>query len=431
MRSQRRKEIVMLERYFVRPATVDRIRASWIGKAVERYVEQLADSGYAERSIHYRVPLLIEFGEFAHARGARTWPELAFYAEDFIAERIRRGCGSRGGDPRPGVAKEIRGPVEHFLRLIAPGFIGHVRQPHAQVPFASSAPDFFRYLSEERGLRPATLWHYGHHLRRFEHYLRRISLHNLCDLTPAVLAAFVADCSPRMGKTVIRDLCGTLRVLLRYLHREQMLPRDLSISVDAPHAYRLSHIPRSVTWEEVRKMLSVVARRLPRGKRDYAILLLLVTYGLRAREVAALMLDHIDWKRERLHVPERKADHATAYPLSTIVGDAIVDYLQHGRPKTTDRHLFFRCVAPYVPLTYSAISCRASHYLRKAGIPVSRAGSHTLRHTCVQRLVDADFSLKVIGDYVGHRVPASTEIYSKVAVEALRKVALGDGEEIV
>lgn len=178
-------------------------------------------------------------------------------------------------------------------------------------------------------------------------------------------------------------------------------------------------------------MLSVVERRMPAGKRDYAILLLLVTYGLRAREVAALLLDHVDWKRERLHVPERKADHATAYPLSTIVGDAIVDYLQHGRPKTTDRHLFFRSVAPYVPLTYSAISCCATHYLRKAGIPVSRAGSHTLRHTCVQRLVDADFSLKVIGDYVGHRVPASTEIYSKVAVEALRKVALGDGEDIV
>ena len=178
-------------------------------------------------------------------------------------------------------------------------------------------------------------------------------------------------------------------------------------------------------------MLSMVERRMPAGKRDYAILLLLVTYGLRAREVAALTLDNIDWKRERLHVPERKAGHDTAFPLSTIVGDAIVDYLQHGRPQTANRHVFFRSLAPYTPLTYQGVSCRATHYLRKAGIAVSRAGSHTLRHTCVQRLVDADFSLKVIGDYVGHRVPASTEIYSKVAIEALRKVALSDGEEIL
>lgn len=422
----------MLERYFVFPHTVDRVRNAWIGEPIERYVEYLAEQGYAAGTIHFRVPLLVQFGEFARTRGAKALAELPTYAEDFIADWISaHGPGRRGGKPRPGVTKEIRGPVEQFLRLIVPAFIGHVRGPTARVPFIDSAPHFFGYLSEERGLRPSTLWHYGHHLRGFEDFLKKIDLYDLRDLTPPVLSAFVADSSRRLGKTGLRDLCGTLRVLLRYLHRERVVPKDLSTAVDAPHAYRLSHIPRSVTWEEVRNMLSVVERRMPVGKRDYAILLLLVTYGLRAREVAALMLDHIDWKRERLHVPERKADHATAYPLSTIVGDAIVDYLQHGRPKTTDRHLFCRSLAPYVPLTFSAVSGRASHYLRKAGIPVSRAGSHTLRHTCVQRLVDADFSLKVIGDYVGHRVPASTEIYSKVAVEVLRKVALGDGEEIV
>jgi site-specific recombinase XerD len=417
----------MLERYFVLPHTVDRIRASWIGAAVESYVEHLAAGGYAERTIYWRVPLLIQFGEFARTRGARTWAELPAHAEEFRAHWFRRHGHA---EPRPGFVKEIRGPIEQFLRLIVPGFVGHIRQS-ARIPFVDLAPGFFGYLREERGLRPDTLLHYSHHLRGFEDYLKKIELHDLRDLTPPVLAAFVADSSPRLGKTGIRDLCGVLRVFLRYLHREQVMPKDLSGAVDAPHVYRLSKIPRSVTWEEVRKMLAVVERRMPGGKRDYAILLLLVTYGLRAREVAALTLDHIDWKRERLRVPERKADHDTAFPLSTIVGDAIVDYLQHGRPQTVDRHVFFRTVAPYAPLTYSAVSGRATHYLRKAGIAVSRAGSHTLRHTCVQRLVDADFSLKVIGDYVGHRVPASTEIYSKVAVEALRKVALGDGEEIV
>jgi integrase/recombinase XerD len=351
----------MLERYFVFPRTVDRIRNGWIGEAIERYVGHLTEQGYAEGTIRSRVPSLVHFGEFARARGAAAPADLPKYAEAFIAEWISTHTpGARGGKPRPEFTKEIRGPVEQFLRLIVPGFIGHVRGPTAGAPFLDFAPRFLAYLSEERGLRPNTVWHYSHYLRGFENFLNKIGLQDLRDLTPPVLAAFVADCSPRMGKTVIRDVCGVLRVLLRYLHREQVLPVDLSTSVDAPHVYRLSHIPRSVTWEEVRKMLSVVERRMPAGKRDYAILLLLVTYGLRAREVAALLLDHIDWKRERLHVPERKADHATAYPLSTVVGDAIVDYLQHGRPKTTDRHLFFRSVAPYLPLTYSAISCRHS-----------------------------------------------------------------------
>ena len=101
-----------------------------------------------------------------------------------------------------------------------------------------------------------------------------------------------------------------------------------------PQAYRLSDIPRSITWSEVRDVLAGVDRRTPAGKRDYAILLLLVSYGLRGREVAALTLDDIDWKRERLAVPERKAGHSTAFPLSATVGEAIIDYVRHGRPQT-------------------------------------------------------------------------------------------------
>lgn len=166
-------------------------------------------------------------------------------------------------------------------------------------------------------------------------------------------------------------------------------------------------------------------------KRDFAILLLLVTYGLRAREVAALTLDDIDWKRERICVPERKAGHSTAYPLSLVVGEAILDYLQQSRPNTTDRHIFFRAPAPHTPMSWSSVSMRVGRYLRKAGIQVSRPGSHTLRHTCVHRLVDVGFDLKTISDYVGHRSPSSTEVYTKVAVETLREVALGDGEEVL
>ena len=206
---------------------------------------------------------------------------------------------------------------------------------------------------------------------------------------------------------------------------------DLSGCVEKPRSYRLSSLPRSIAWDDVRRMLEAVDRRTVAGKRDYAILVLLVTYGLRGREVATMTLDDIDWKRDRLRVPERKAGHSTGYPLSPTVGAALIDYLQHGRPQTSERRVFLRVLAPRGPLTAAAVSSRASYYLHRAGITVPRAGSHTLRHTCVQRLVDADFPFKVIGDYVGHRAAESTEIYAKVAVSALREVALGDGEKIL
>ncbi len=222
-----------------------------------------------------------------------------------------------------------------------------------------------------------------------------------------------------------------LRVFLRYAHREGVVGTDLSRTIEWPQVYRLSHIPRSITWEDVGRVLGAVDRRSPCGRRDYAILLLLVTYGLRSREVAAMTVDHIDRRRERLAVPERKAGHSTAFPLSKSVGEAILDYLQHGRPKTSDRHVFFRSAAPLTALGSAAISTCARKYLLSAGVQVPRPGSHSLRHTLVQRLVDANFGLKEIGDFVGHRSPTSTQIYGKVAIEPLRQVAIGDGESML
>ena len=321
--------------------------------------------------------------------------------------------------------------MEQFLRVTVPGFQGRGRSRDRLIPFAGVAPGFFQYLREERGLRDATIDHYGYHLRRFEEYLRKLQLTPFTALSPVILSSFITETGHEIGKTGLRDRCGVLRVFLRYLHREGHLSHDLSPTVEGPQMYRLSGIPRSVTWDEVRRMLEGVDRRTAVGRRDYAILLLLVTYGLRAREVAALTLDNLDWRHERLRVPERKAGHSTAYPLSPIVGAAIVAYLQDGRPSTTDRHVFFRVVAPLTPITFNVVGCLAARHLRQAGVSAPRLGSHTLRHTCVQRLVDAGVSLKVIGDYVGHRQPSSTQIYSKVSIEALRAVACGPGEEVL
>lgn len=421
----------MLENYFVRHETVDRIRASWIGESIERYVAWLADNNYKPRSVCRRVPLLMRFGDFAAQRGAQTMdetpPHVDAFVNEFVAQRGRRCSDKRCRE----IAKEVRGPVEQMLRLVVTGFMGSGR-PAFTLPFQHRAPGFWRYLREERGLSAETIRHYGHHLRRFEQYLAKIELVDFTALSPPILSAFLVESSAAgLMPTSLRDRCGTLRVFLRFLYRERLHSRDLSAAIESPQAYRLSHIPRSLSWDQVRQILAAVDRREPVGKRDYAILLLLVTYGLRAREVAALTLDHIDWRAERLRVPERKAGHSTAFPLSPVVGAALVDYIKNGRPETHARHVFIRVVAPPRPLGHAAISASAGRRIRNAGIDVPRAGSHTFRHTCVQRLVDADFSLKEIGDYIGHRSPASTQIYSKVAVDALREVAMGDGEEVV
>jgi integrase/recombinase XerD len=420
----------MLERYFVKPSTVDRIRASWLAPEIERYVEWMDLQGYAIRNIYHRVPMLCRFAEFAKQHGSTDLKSAASQIEEFAAQWLAaHEPNCKTTEARRHIAEEARNPVRQMLRLAVEGHVTPDRQ-RKSFPFEAQAPGFLRYLQEERGLREATIYHYAHRLLGFGDYLKRLGVTSLTEISPALLASFVIDTAPKLARTVRRDLCGILRVFLRFCHRERVIAHDLSGAVEMPQVYRLADVPRSITWDEVRRMLEAVDRRTALGRRDYAILLLLVTYGLRAHEVAKLTLDDIDWKRERLQIPERKAGHWTAYPLAHVVAEALIEYLRSGRPQTQDRHVFFRVLAPRKPIGNGAISAIVALYLRKAGVQVHRAGAHTLRHTCVQRLIDAEFPLKTIGDYVGHRSPQSTEIYSKVAIAALREVAMGEGEKL-
>jgi integrase len=152
---------------------------------------------------------------------------------------------------------------------------------------------------------------------------------------------------------------------------------------------------------------------------------------LRSQEIAAMELSAIDWPRSRFHVLGRKAGNSTTYPLAAPVGEAIIDYLRNARPQCTDRHLFVSLSAPFRGVGHWAISGRASVHLRRAGIKVRRPGSHTFRHSCVQRLVEADVPFKQIGDYVGHRSDASTQVYAKIALHKLRALTTGEAEDVL
>ncbi len=411
----------MLEKFFVKPETLERIRNSWLGTPIERYVAWLVENNYANRSVYRRVPMLMQFGEFAKAAGAKDFIDLPNHAEAFTKHWVAlHGQNAKTPLAIRSVAYEASNPINQMLRIILPDFGKKSSDPQSK---HDCLVKFFEFLREERGLSPRTIRLYSHCLKRLEQYLARVGIADLAQLSPPVISAFITDASiaSRRGGPQ-QGTCSVLRILLRYLHREGILRRDLISVVEPAQKYKLSEIPRSISWEQVRLMLEAVDCRTVVGRRDYAFLLLMVTYGLR---------DDIDWKRNRLSVPERKAGHSTAYPLSTAVGNAIIQYLQNGRPQTKERLIFLRVSAPLTPMTYQSVSMRASWYLKRAGIPVARPGSHTLRHTCVQRLLDSHMSLKTIGDYVGHSSAQSTQVYAKVDIHNLREVALGGGEEIV
>jgi integrase/recombinase XerD len=420
----------MLEQYFVKASTIDRIRACWLAPQIERYVEWMHAEGYRDRNVFSRVPLLCHFSDFAKQNGVTDLIGAVSKVEEFVTYwAAQRALSWKSPETRRKFLSVTGNPVHQMLRLALEGRVTGNR-PRQPFPLEALAPGFIEHLRAERGLRPSTIRSYLHHLNWFGTFLKGAGVSRLGELSPALLASFIVDCAPRLSPTSRVNLCCEVRAFLRFCHREGIVGQDLRAAVGMPQVYRLADVPRSISWDEVRRLLEAVDRRTVCGRRDYAILLLLVAYGLRGQEITKLTLDDIDWEHERLRIPERKAGHSTAYPLASVVAEALIAYLKQGRPETADRHLFFRMFAPQAPITNGAVSSRVAAYLLKAGIHVHRPGSHTLRHTCVQRLIDAEFPLKTIGDYVGHRSSQSTQIYTKVALASLREVAMGDGEAL-
>jgi integrase/recombinase XerD len=259
----------MLERFFVRPDTVDRIRSSWIGGAIEQDVTWLTERKYAARTVHRRVPIRMRFGEFAWDRGARKWDELPGHVTDFTVSWLAaQGSSRHTPATQDKLAQCIRTPVEQMLHLVVSDFQGRGRPHRPPHPFLEIAPGFFPDLVEERGLRPGSLKLYGQHLRQFAAYRQRIGLHDRRHLSAPVLSGFMIDLSQHVAWGSVRNACGIVRVLLRYLYQQRIRPVDLGRAVEPPQTYRLDKIPRSITWEEVRRLLEVVDRRTPAGRRD-------------------------------------------------------------------------------------------------------------------------------------------------------------------
>ncbi len=282
------------------------------------------------------------------------------------------------------------------------------------------------WMSELRGLAASTRRHRRCETHRLLQWLRgqKKSVAALCI---ADLDAYVAQRSASMRRTSIAEMTSTLRGVLRYLHGSGRLAEELASEITGPPIYALEGIPSTIRVEDVQRALKTT--RLDRsalGRRDYAILMLLSTYGLRGGEILGLRLSDIDWRHERLHIRHSKTGAHSELPLLRGPADALLDYLKHGRPTTTVREVFIRACAPYGALTASA----ALHHLltrRLAAIGVSltgKRGAHVLRHSRAVSLMRGGVPLKVIGDVLGHRSERSTSAYLKLATEDLRAVAL-------
>lgn len=237
--------------------------------------------------------------------------------------------------------------------------------------------------------------------------------------------AFVQKLATNLAKRTVADTCSSLRAFLRFLETTGRLPADLASGVIAPRYRADERPPRSLPWNDVQRILRSVSRSKAPGKRDFAILLLLATYGLGAAEVLALRLEDLDWKAGVLRARRPKTNVSIELPLLPVVAKALTAYLQWERPPArSTRHLFLRRNMPHKPMTSGAIRHRIRHYASLAGIKAKAIGAHAFRHSHASRQIDSGANIKIVSEILGHRRISSTSIYIRVALKRLRTVGL-------
>jgi integrase/recombinase XerD len=287
---------------------------------------------------------------------------------------------------------------------------------------------YSRWMTDFSGLAPDTVRNRYVVASRFLHWLgERATREDLAIVSVVDVDAFLKERTRSLGRRAIKSEATNIRSFLRWLHTAEHTPRDLSSAVIAPSLYAFEGIPCAVRAEDVSKILSVAQEDFTlKGIRDYAILMLLSKYGVRAGEITNLRLDDLDWRKEIIRIRHSKTGVISYLPLLPDVGEAILRYLQKSRPKTSLREIFIRNRAPYRPFKdgsslYGLVRCR----IEAAGVITrGKRGPHAFRHARAVSLLRRAVPVKEIGDLLGHRSADSTLVYLKLATEDLRAVAM-------
>jgi integrase/recombinase XerD len=329
--------------------------------------------------------------------------------ERFVVARRTAGCG-------PPPSRRELGALLKALGMA--GALSVEPSTASGSPMEVLLESFRRYLLDERGLASTSAVAYTHRARRFLAGLTNCD--DLAKLTARDVSAAVLRESTGVAPASAQFFVGALRSFLRFCFLEGLTPDDLSAAALSVTVRRRSLLPRGISRSDADALVESCDRRRPIGRRDYAILLVLLRLGLRASEVSALSLDDVDWRAGQVLV-HGKGGRIDSLPLPENVGKAIAGYLKWGRPRSEHREVFLTSLEPIAPMGRSGVSRVVRRACGRAGI--TPIGSHRLRHTLACDLVVAGVPLPEISQVLRHRDIATTAIYARVDLDALRKLA--------
>jgi integrase/recombinase XerD len=406
------KEIVMLSKYAA-PARIKAIRNGPYGALIEDFANELFRRGYAAISGRRLVGSAEHIVRWAGRRGlnANDLDERAIKVFGDHLDRCR--CGRYLCCDRMAVLAGARLFIAH-LQGVEPA----TREPPPDPADPDLLKAFCAWMREHRGTSDGTLYNYSGPIRALIRHFGE----DPSKLDARRLRQFVLK--RRAGWASAKWCTTALRMFLRFLVAEGQCPAGLLGAIPVLAHWRLASLPRCLPPEDVERIIGSCDLFSPMGKRDRAILLLLARLGLRAGDIVQMRLRDIDWKGGWIHV-SGKSRRQTRLPLSQEVGQAIVAYVQDGRPAADTDALFLRARAPFRALrSHVPVSQLVASAICRAGIKrPARGAAHLLRHSIASSMLRSGASLQDISALLRHRSTETTQIYAKVDVTRLGQIA--------
>ncbi len=417
-----------LEKIFKSPHTLTKLITGPLATFLEGFVRWLLIGGFTLNCIRKHLSIVSHLNEYL--RKANDRPRTLVTKKDIegFFEEYTDQCRNRG--PLEGHLRRTHHSINRFIAYLDTE--GRF-DPMVQMPtYQALLDEYLHWLRHYQHSTEETLGVRAHSISRFLQWLgAQATAQGLAKLTPEKIETFFLDHAQAMGRAERRSMQSALRTFLRFGLQQGYLQRRLDRAVPTLRTYKLSTVPRALTEEQAQQIINTVDRQTHSGRRDYVILQLLYTYGVRGGQVRSLRMEDIRWSDNQILFRASKNGKDSLLPLTNAVGQGLLDYIRYARPHYSYPQVFLTCRAPYHPLAHScSLSSIVGRHTRAAGIDVPSKGAHAFRHGFATRMVEKGHTLKEVADVLGHRHLSTTFIYTKVDFNALKQVALDWPEEV-
>ncbi|MES0446808.1 MAG: site-specific integrase [Desulfobacterales bacterium] len=411
-----------LESLFVCPRTIAKYRSGPLGNLLDGYCDWLLELGFSRSTISMHLSKVSHLNSYLAAQ--KVLCDQVLSTEDIYDFLKKYQLQARPRGPLGNHLRSMRMSINRFVC-----YLRHLKRFRYSGQLPIFQPLLDSYLNWMRDYKHATSGTLGIRANSLSLFLQWVgpqaTAKGMSELSVKTVEDFFLSYARKSGRAARRSMQAALRTFFRFCLHQGLVHQPLECAVPTLRTYKLATVPRGLTDEQALKVLNGINHNSNAGRRDYAMIRTLYTYGVRGGQVRALRLQDIDWAADQIYFKALKHGKSCLLPLIGEVGESILDYIQNARPPSTYKEVFLTSRAPYHPLPDSnALSAIVSRHICNAGVVTHAKGAHVFRHGLATGMLQRGHSLKEIADVLGHRHLGSTFIYSKVDFNILNQVGL-------